>query len=36
MTLMREMLRKQLEFGIGPEDDLAVAPYDQPWEGVQP
>lgn len=36
MTLMREMLRKQLEFGIGPDDDLAVAPYDRPWEGRQP
>ncbi|WP_274362117.1 extracellular solute-binding protein [Paenibacillus thermotolerans] len=31
MSLLREMLRKQLEFGIKPGDDLDIAPYDKPY-----
>jgi ABC-type glycerol-3-phosphate transport system substrate-binding protein len=31
MTLMREMMRKQVEFGIEPGDDLQIAPYTEPY-----
>jgi len=30
-SLMREMLRKQAEFGLGPGDDLDIAPYENPY-----
>jgi len=36
MSLSREMTRKQEEFGITPDDDLPIAPYDAPYERRTP
>jgi ABC-type glycerol-3-phosphate transport system substrate-binding protein len=36
MSLSREMMRKQEEFGISSDDDLRVAPYDKPYERSKP
>ncbi|QJD82007.1 extracellular solute-binding protein [Cohnella herbarum] len=36
MSLSREMMRKQEEFGLTPKDDLHIAPYDKPYERSTP
>lgn len=36
LSLLREMMRKQEEFGLSPEDDLNVMPYDTPYERRKP
>ncbi len=36
MSLSREMMRKQEEFGLKSEDDLGIAPYDKPHERSTP
>ncbi|WP_256757798.1 extracellular solute-binding protein [Cohnella sp. WQ 127256] len=36
MSLAREMMRKQEEFGITSEDDLHITPYNKPYERSTP